>query len=721
MMQQDTQKGTWTVAYLGDEGESLSAGVLDGLADAARRHGVRLVRFTRCVDPAVMGPRYGDAARIMAARDERLCMLLQALRPDGLIFLGRSHIGPATGVESFAAALPGVPAISIGGRYQGIPSILCRSEDHVRHMIQHLVRHHGYRRIAYMPPRWPDMRIDAWREALREQGLLYPELELASSDWLGATSTEERVRRFLHLLLDEREVMLDAIVSCGPRETEMLVSELESRRLRVPADIAVTGFEDGDFERYADPGVTTVDYPWSDMGYIACLRMLDILSGKSVEMETVVPGRVLYRGSCGCVSDLVHTAAVGPITVRGDFRDMTVEQRWEIVSELAKAFPYPSLDFHAMLDALALDIADCHSPGMAGTPLHLLRELNRQLAGTPDSVLLARIETLVVQFRKAVMPWILGDVHVLQTAGAIFRQAQANLLTRIAQSRGRSGIVSKNRAQAMQEVSLSVMSCHTRQDILVSLLEGLPKLDVAGCCLIVPSVACPEGECVRVDGRRRRTESLGRISPEALFQDMLGHHTGYCDLAVNLIDGGTIAGGAMGGTTAVGGAISGTTAVGGYVVFDSGPLDGMMYRILVGHLATALENTDKAELLENNCLQLMNQASREAMDEASRHLLREIGSAWDSVNQSVQMLAATAGRSPVADLMRAEALLDAAVAEGIGNDPERSAKLLGLFQLLGRDAQRYRRALGEELDRLEARMALLEDVLTQHGGRRTYG
>ncbi len=701
-MPQRTQgagNGPWTVAYLGDEGDSLSAGVLDGLSDAARRHGIRLVRFTRCADPTVTGSPYGGAARAVEARDARLRALLRSLRPDGLIFLGRSHIGPAAGVESFAEALPGVPAISIGGRYPGIPAVLCRSEDHMRHMIQHLVRHHGYRRIAYMPPRWPDLRIDAWRDALREQGLLYPELEIASSDWLGAESTGERVRRFLHLLLDEREVMLDAIVSCGPRETESLVSELEARRLRVPADIAVTGFEDGDFERYANPGVTTVDYPWSDMGYLACMRMLDILSDKPVEMETVVPGRVLYRGSCGCVSDLVHAAAVGPTAVRGEFRDMTVEQRWAIVSDLTKAFPYPSLDFLALLDGLARDVEDCRTPGMSGTPLHLLRELNTQLFGTPDSVLQARIETLVVQLRKAVMPWILGDAQVLRMTGAIFRQAQANLLTRIAQSRGRSGILSKNRAQAMQEVTLSVMTCHTRQDILVALLEALPKLDVACCSLVMPSATHPEGEGVRIDGRHRLIEPLGTVSPDGLFRDMIGRHAGHCDLAVSLLDGGGNAG----------------ATIGGYVVFDSGPLDGMMYRVLVGHLVTAIENADKADQLEQNCLLLMDRTVREGMDAASRKLLHDLGTAWDGVNHSVQMLASTAGRSPVPDLLRAEEMLDAVVANGTGDDPGRFAKLLDLFRLLGNNATWYRRALGEELDRLEARMTQLDDALARHG------
>ena len=693
--------GGWTIAYLGDEGDGLSAGVLDGLSDAARRHGVRLVRFTRGVEPAGQGSLFGEAMRAAAERDARLLLLLQSLRPDGFIFLGRTHAGPMTGVENFAAALHGVPAISIGGRYAGIPTILCRSEDHIRHMILHMIRHHGHRRIAYMPPERPDMRIDAWRGTLRENGLMYPELEISASEWIGTSGTVERVRRFLHILLDERDVMLDAIVSCGPRETEALVAELESRRLRVPADIAVTGFEDGDFERYADPGVTTVDYPWSDMGYIACTRLLDMLANKSVEMETVVPGRVLYRGSCGCVSDLIHTAAVGPVAGQGAFGDMTYEQRWQIVAVMTEAFPYPAFDFHAMLDAMARDVEACCTAGMTGTPLHLLRELNVQLSNAPDSVLQARIETLVARFRKAVMPWMLRDMRTLQTAGAIFRQAQANLLSLVAQSRGRSGIISKNRAQAMQEVSLSVMTCHTRQDIQIALLEGLPKLDIGGCCLVGAASPSLIGEGVWIDARHRRTEAMNLIAPDALFQRMFERHTGFLSLQVNLLDIGT--------------------AGFGYVVYDSGPLDGMVYRLLSGHLGTAIANAAKAEQIERNCLRLMDQAYRQGMDEASVLLLRDIGNAWDSVNQSVQLLADAAGRSPVADLLQAEELLEATVESGADDVAARSVKLMNLFRLLGRNTERYRQEMIGELERIETRMAQLEDALTLHGGREGRG
>ena len=461
--------GVYTIGYLDDNDcNEFFTQILEGLSDAARRQGVNLVRFG-----------YFTGAGEPAARHEALLSLIRQADLDGLVFLGWTQAGPMYNLAGFPAQLPDLPVLSAGTAFGDIPSVFCEGSEHIRHMVRHLIRRHGYRRIAFLPPERSDNRDEAWEQVLRENGLWYPELRILDEEW-GVSGPDARARRFFEILLDERGVPLDAVVSSGQYETEALMKELERRHLRIPEDIALTGYVDGDFERYAQPGITTVDYPWSDIGYHAMMQMLTLLKTGTIPMVTVVPGRVLYRGSCGCVTDVVHLSAVGPVVPSArSLACMTPEERILLVETLQDEFASPDIDFDRLLDTLA---ADCQSE----EPRAFLPELARQVAVTAVKLRHARLETLVTRFRSAVMPWLSADPVMLRASGDLFRQAQRILSNAVLRSRGHAQIQAKNQAQAMQETSQAVMTEHSIPAILAALMENLQKLDVGFCCVVLP-------------------------------------------------------------------------------------------------------------------------------------------------------------------------------------------------------------------------------------------
>ena len=53
-------------------------------------------------------------------------------------------------------------------------------------------------------------------------------------------------------------------------ETDGILKELNSRGVRVPEDLAVTSFEDGEVGRTSTPSFTTILFPWRELGRVSC-------------------------------------------------------------------------------------------------------------------------------------------------------------------------------------------------------------------------------------------------------------------------------------------------------------------------------------------------------------------------------------------------------------------------------------------------------------------
>jgi DNA-binding LacI/PurR family transcriptional regulator len=69
------------------------------------------------------------------------------------------------------------------------------------------------------------------------------------------------------------------------------------RGLRVPDDLAVTGFDDFDFAEFVDPPLTTVRVPGYEMGRVGAERLADQLAGQPAAGSAVLPVELCLRES----------------------------------------------------------------------------------------------------------------------------------------------------------------------------------------------------------------------------------------------------------------------------------------------------------------------------------------------------------------------------------------------------------------------------------------
>ena len=99
-----------------------------------------------------------------------------------------------------------------------------------------------------------------------------------------------------------RRSLPQAVVCANDQMAIGVIRELQRAAVRVPADVAVTGFDDVHASRVIDPPLTTVSQPFRDLGSRATHRLLARIDEPTLTPAVeVLPTQVVIRASCGCL------------------------------------------------------------------------------------------------------------------------------------------------------------------------------------------------------------------------------------------------------------------------------------------------------------------------------------------------------------------------------------------------------------------------------------
>ncbi|MGB7538410.1 MAG: substrate-binding domain-containing protein, partial [Anaerolineales bacterium] len=227
---------------------------------------------------------------------------------DGLVILSASIglFAGRKGMLPFCEQFRPKPVVSVSMEAGNIPSVLIDNRTGMRELIAHLIDQHACRRLAFAkgPEGNPDSqeRWEVCQEVLRDRGIpIDPRLIHTGEFSIG--SGVEAVRYFLDAGIGD----IDAIVGFDDGTAIGAMKELAKRKIRVPEQIAVTGFDNIDIPGYLSPSLTTVKLPIYKQGWTSAKLMLDLLEGRTVPLKTYLPTKLIVRESCGCLS---HSASV---------------------------------------------------------------------------------------------------------------------------------------------------------------------------------------------------------------------------------------------------------------------------------------------------------------------------------------------------------------------------------------------------------------------------
>ena len=177
-------------------------------------------------------------------------------------------------------------------------------------IVTHLIADHGKRRLFHVdgPLDAPDAieRRLALHHALRAN----PQCQLIGSAQ-GIFSVRSGEQAGEDLLARHRVALPDAVVCANDQMAIGVLRAFAAAGVRVPADVAVVGFDDIYPASLFDPPLTTVRQPMRMLGERACARLLDRIGDPMLRPEVkLLPTELVLRESCGCPPGIVTRRAV---------------------------------------------------------------------------------------------------------------------------------------------------------------------------------------------------------------------------------------------------------------------------------------------------------------------------------------------------------------------------------------------------------------------------
>ena len=240
----------------------------------------------------------GDAVLIAATQTEsgRELAFSVAGKVDGLVVMARSL--PDDDIAAISRSLP-VVVLANSHVAGGLDFVGADNPGGARQITEHLLTVHGHTDLAFVsgPPDSPDSeeRFAGFCDALREAGLPAPDAPAALGEF-----TEAGGSKAVQAMLAEGR-RPQAIV-CGNDEMAIgALAALRSARLRVPGDMAVTGFDDIAATRHVRPALSTVRQRMRELGERSVEVLLRRIADPSTPQESaILPTEIVIRGSCGC-------------------------------------------------------------------------------------------------------------------------------------------------------------------------------------------------------------------------------------------------------------------------------------------------------------------------------------------------------------------------------------------------------------------------------------
>lgn len=225
----------------------------------------------------------------------------------GLIVASGRHAMRAQAIAALQELVRrGLPAVILADQSPdpAIPAIRIDDAAGAYEATAHLLAL-GHRRVAHLTARRSTLAEDEHSvESDRFHGYLRALAAAGVAFEPGWVAQGEATLAGGHALIRE------LLARPGPRPTALFcvndlmaigaLRALAEAGIRVPADMAVVGFDGVELGRFVTPALTTVNQPREMMGRLACEMLFGMLDGHApAPGERVLPAELLVRESCG--------------------------------------------------------------------------------------------------------------------------------------------------------------------------------------------------------------------------------------------------------------------------------------------------------------------------------------------------------------------------------------------------------------------------------------
>jgi DNA-binding LacI/PurR family transcriptional regulator/serine phosphatase RsbU (regulator of sigma subunit) len=394
---------------------------------------------------------------------------------DALVVLAVARrYSPEEMAEILARFRP-LPICTIGVRCPGLPCVQVDNEPAMRAALDHLVRHHGRRRVLFL--RGPkgnteaNTRFAIYRDVLRRQDIRWDPALVVQGDF-DAHSAERAVTDYVRT----RGTDFDAIMAGNDAMALGALRALERAGVRVPENLSLVGFDDIEAAWSSSPPLSTVRQPFDEIASTSFEVVLGESPGNG-ELKTVT-GELVLRRSCGCVSRAVERAGA----VLGSRTAQSLEHAAGVATAAAERWLLRSgaMPHHAGELVAALVRQGAQGRGVFFSLLErTIADLMR--GGTP----VRHLQELLTELSAALRPALLDAPTERENVELALQQARiliADAAEREAASRAQ---VVQGHADALITAARALLPAFDLVALRRAIRLELPRLGVPGCCVLL--------------------------------------------------------------------------------------------------------------------------------------------------------------------------------------------------------------------------------------------
>ncbi len=378
-------------------------------------------------------------------------------------------------IRVFCERFRPLPIVTVGVHLEGFPCVTVDNYHGMRNIVEHLVEEHGHSRIAFI--RGPEHhqeaeeRFLAYQDVLNDHGIPFdPSLVVIGG------FKESGGKAAIGELLDNRKVRFDALAAASDNMAIGAMKILQERGIRIPEEVAIAGLNNESEGRLITPPLTTGPLHFYDQGRKATEMVLELLDGRPVPDQVMLPTSLLIRHSCGCPDPLVLEAAAKHlgkhsnevhgglsaqlnIIVPGILQTLEVEQTSQnpkLIEQMCVAF----------IDEIQ---------GDSRTFLSFFYEVLRQSA-VEDEVL-SKWHTAISVLRTNVLPHL--EEATLYHAEDLFHQARVMIGETAQRVQAFRGQQAEQQARVLSEINQLISATIDRSELMEVLVRSLPQLNIS--------------------------------------------------------------------------------------------------------------------------------------------------------------------------------------------------------------------------------------------------
>ena len=171
--------------------------------------------------------------------------------------------------------------------------------ENFRLLTEHLLDVHGLTNIWYIGgPKgdpYSEYRLLGYRDAMDSHGI-----EISDDMIFYGDFWKDHAIKLADMIADGKLPRPQAIACAATVPAAMLIERLTDRGIRVPQDIAVTGYDRFIIGELCTPSVTYASSPNYNQGVLAIIKVHEMLTGRKAESVPLQPVCIFPSGSCGC-------------------------------------------------------------------------------------------------------------------------------------------------------------------------------------------------------------------------------------------------------------------------------------------------------------------------------------------------------------------------------------------------------------------------------------